>query len=48
MQYGAAFFLVAVLGLVVLINYIFILFVALGGVHLTSHATILNLHESFL
>ena len=44
MQSGSDFFLLAVLGLVVLINYIFVLFVVLGGVlHLTSHAAILNL-----
>ena len=49
-QSGAAFFLVAILWLVVLINYIFILFVVWGGVLcLTSHAAILNLSiESFL
>ena len=37
MQSGSAFFLVAVLGLVVSTNYMFILFVVLGGVlRLTS------------
>ena len=42
-QSGTAFFLVAVLGLVVLINYIFVLFVVLEGVLcVTSHAAILN------
>ena len=47
MQSGSAFFLVAVLGLVVLINYIFELFVVWGGfLHLTSHTAIFNL--SFL
>ena len=43
MQSGSALFLVAVLELVVAINYIFILFIILGGIlHPTSHAAILN------
>ena len=46
MQSGSAFFLVAVLGLVVAITYIFILFMVLGGILcLTSHTTILNLPQ---
>ena len=41
MQSGAAFFPVALSGLVVL-NYIFVLYVVLGGLCLTSHAAIFN------
>lgn len=48
MQSGSALPSVAVSGLVVLINYIFIRFVVLGVLRLTSHAVVLNLSNLFL